>query len=433
LLWRTQRLGGSIFPARLTVADAGGLEYAYGRGNPPHTTIRETSLHPPAEPIPGRRRLSLVLCAFLHGLNHALQLILPPLYVAIGTDLRIDGLSPVMLLGTIYFVVYAVVGLPYGIIADRVSKKKMLVLGALVNSMAFFLVAYSRSYSVLVVAMVLGGLGGGTYHPVGNALISNLFKDSVGRAFGIAGIGGSFGLFFGPVVSGLLGEHYGWRASCMAFALFGMVVTAAFALVMPEDKRETSSGKDERGQSRALMAAILPVIMLFGVRDFCLWGITYLTPSMAQTSIGFSLETAGLLIGLMSLTGVISQPLGGMLSDRFGRRRVIAFCLAAATPCVLLFPYAGSLFIFPLVIATGFALLATVPVVDAAAAEIVPPSMRGRLFGMMMTLGILLGALSPYVVGVIHDASGGYVPAYLVLGASALLGSGLGVVVLSKK
>jgi MFS family permease len=88
-------------------------------------------MQPHADPdVPGRRRLSLVLCAFLHGLNHALQLILPPLYVSIGADLGIEGLSPVMLLGTIYFVVYAVVGLPYGILADRFSKKRMLVLGA---------------------------------------------------------------------------------------------------------------------------------------------------------------------------------------------------------------------------------------------------------------------------------------------------------------
>jgi len=390
-------------------------------------------VQPHADPdVPGRRRLSLVLCAFLHGLNHALQLILPPLYVSIGGDLGIEGLSPVMLLGTIYFVVYAVVGLPYGILADRFSKKRMLVLGALVNSMAFIMVAYSRSYGVLVAAMVLGGLGGGTYHPVGNALISNLFKDMVGRAFGIAGIGASFGLFFGPFASGFLGERYGWRASCMAFALFGIAVTAAFALVMPDDRRETSTEKYESGQRRAILLAILPVIMVFGVRDFCLWGMTYLTPAMAQTSIGFSVETAGLLIGLMSLTGVVSQPLAGTMSDRFGRRKVIVFSLAAAAPCVLLFPHAGQLSIFPLVIAAGFALLATVPVVDAAAAEIVPPSMRGRLFGMMMTLGILLGALSPYVVGVIHDVSGGYATAYLVLGISALLGAGLSVVVFSK-
>jgi len=361
---------------------------------------------PHADPdVPGRRRLSLVLCAFLHGLNHALQLILPPLYVSIGGDLGIDGLSPVMLLGTIYFVVYAVVGLPYGILADRFSKKRMLV---------------------------LGGLGGGTYHPVGNALISDLFKDMVGRAFGIAGIGASFGLFFGPFASGFLGERYGWRASCMAFALFGIAVTAAFALVMPDDRREVSTEKYESGQRRALLVAILPVIMVFGVRDFCLWGMTYLTPAMAQTTIGFSVETAGLLIGLMSLTGVVSQPLAGTMSDRFGRRKVIVFSLAAASPCVLLFPHAAQLSIFPLVIAAGFALLATVPVVDAAAAEIVPPSMRGRLFGMMMTLGILLGALSPYAVGVIHDVSGGYALAYLVLGISALLGAGLSLLVFSK-
>jgi MFS family permease len=391
--------------------------------------------HPLSEPslseagFSGRRRLSLILCAFLHGLNHALQLILPPLYVAIREDLGIDGLSPVMLLGTIYFVVYAVVGLPYGILADRFSKKRMLVLGTLVNSLAFVMVAYSGSYPVLVAAMVLGGLGGGTYHPVGNALIANLFRDMVGRAFGIAGVGASLGLFVGPFASGVLAQHFGWRASCMAFAVFGVAVAAAFAAIMPDDRSERTSAGESHAPGRMLLAAVLPVIAVFGVRDFSWWGITYLSPAMAQTSLGFTLERAGMVIGLMSLTGVLSQPLAGMMSDRFGRKRVIAVSLSAAAPCVFFFPHAGQISLFPLALVVGFLMLATVPVVDAAAAEIVPTSMRGRLFGLMMTLGILMGALSPYVVGIIHDLAGGYAEAYVVLAVTALLGAGLSLVV----
>jgi MFS family permease len=52
-------------------------------------------------------------------------------------------------------------------------------------------------------------------------------------------------------------------------------------------------------------------------------------------------------------------------------------------------------------------LLGTIPVVDAAAADSVTLRLRGRVFGVVMTSGIVVGALSPYVMGLIHDIVGG--------------------------
>ncbi len=379
------------------------------------------------------QNLTLLLCAFLHGLNHALQLALPPLYLSIRDDLRIDGLSPVMLLGTLYFVTYAVTGLPFGFLGDRFSKKKLLVLGTMLNSIAFVVAAHCHSYGLLACAMILGGLGGGTYHPVANALLANLFKGMVGRAFGIVGIGASVGLFAGPFASGFLGQHFGWRLACVIFGVFGTAVAASFALIMPEEPQGDSSGKEDRVDApRNLVKALLPVVAVFSVRDVCWWGLTYLTPAMSQMSIGFSEKGAGLLVGLTSIMGIISQPLAGTVSDRFGRRRVLTVALAASGICVVFFPHMGPFSLFPLALATGFLMLGTVPVVDATAAEIVPPSLRGRLFGTTMTVGLLIGALSPYLVGIIYDVTGTYTLPYLFMGMSAMVGAALTLTVLSR-
>ena len=78
--------------------------------------------------------------------------------------------------------------------------------------------------------------------------------------------------------------------------------------------------------------------------------------------------------------------------------------------------------IFGAAFLSGFMLLCTVPVIDAAAAELIPPSVRGRLFGVLMTFGIMIGALSPYLTGLIYDMLGGYRTAYFALGLSGLAG-----------
>jgi MFS family permease len=371
------------------------------------------------------KNLILVVCAVLHGLNHAFQFILPPLYISIKDDFGLDGLSPVMLFGTIYFVTYAAMNLPYGILADRLSKKRILVFGASLNSIAFLVAGTTSTYTIFVVAMVLAGLGGGTYHPVGNALITNLFRGMVGRALGFIGMGASFGLFAAPIASGFIGQEMGWRASCIAFALFGGVVAAAFGLIMPEEEPLQGEKDESRVPLRALAIALLPVILVFAMRDFCWWGTAYLTPAMTQMNLGFSKKAAGTLLGIMSVTGVLSQPFAGTLSDRLGRRRVISLALVLGGFSVYFFPYLKGVLLFGAAFVGGFMLLGTVPVVDAAAADIVPPRLRGRLFGVVMTLGLMVGALSPYVMGIIHDIAGDYQAAYLLLGTSALAGAAL--------
>jgi MFS family permease len=281
--------------------------------------------------------------------------------------------------------------------------------------------------------MILGGLGGGTYHPVGNALISNLFKGMVGRAFGFIGMGASLGLFFGPFASGYIGQQFGWRTSCTAFALFGCMVAVAFWIIMPEEEKASEEKNVSGTPIGAYLVALLPVVIVFGLRDFCLWGATYLTPAMSETNFGFTKNISGTLIGLMSLTGIISQPLAGTLSDHIGRRRMIFIFLLAGGLAVSLFPYLSGTTIFAAALLSGFTLLGTVPVIDAAAADIVPPAVRGRVFGVMMTLGITFGALSPYMAGLIHDLFGGYRAAYLIIALTGLAGAALVFKIPSKR
>ena len=359
----------------------------------------------------------------MHGLNHSFNLILPPLYLSIRDDFGLDKLSLVMLFGTIYFFTYAVVNLPFGILADRYSKKKILVYGAFLNSIAFLIAAWAGSYKVFLFSMFLAGLGGGTYHPVANALISNMFKGMVGRAFGFIGMGAGIGLFVGPFLSGLIGHQFGWRMSLISFGIFGCLVAAGFSIIMPNEEVFQTKEKHKNLTFKAFIMTLAPVVLVFGLRDFSFWGTTAMTPAMSQNIFGFSKQTAGLLLGLMSLTGVLSQPLAGTLSDRFGRRGVVAIALSIGGLILILLPYLNPIIIFPAAMIAGFMILSTVPVVDAIAAEVVHPSLRGQMYGILLTIGLLIGAFSPYVTGLAHDYEGGYRLAYLLLGAFALAGA----------
>jgi len=384
-------------------------------------------------PEPQSRNMMMLVCALLHGLNHSFNLILPPLYLSIRDDFGLDKLSLVTLFGTVYFFTYAAMNLPFGILADKYSKKKILVYGAVLNSIAFIIAGWTKSYHVFLFTMLLAGLGGGTYHPVANAMISNLFKGMVGRAFGFIGMGASIGLFVGPFLSGLIGQQFGWRVSCLSFGIFGCLATAGFSIIMPDEGAFQSREEHQSMPLKSFILALAPIVLVFGLRDFCFWGTTAMTPAMSQDIYGFSKQTAGLLLGLMSVTGVVSQPLAGTLSDRFGRRRVLAIALFIAGPILIFFPHFNHILIFPAALIAGSMVLCTVPVVDATLADVIHPSLRGRMYGITLTIGLLIGAFSPFVTGLAYDYEGGYRLAYILLGAFALASAVMTSVIPAKR
>jgi FSR family fosmidomycin resistance protein-like MFS transporter len=358
----------------------------------------------------------LMLYASLHGLNHALQVALPPMYLAIKNDFGLEGLGSVMLFGTVYLAVYALMNLPFGFMVDRFSKKNLLAAGGLINSLAFVLAATAQSYEVFMAAMVLAGLGGGAYHPAGNALIASLFKGRLGRALGLVGSGAAVGLFGGPALAGYLCNVFDWRTACLAFAGLGVAICLAFWLAMPDEPPRPGRQKSQPLSLKALAAPALVMMVIFCLREFSLWGIKFTSAPMSQMTLGFSSDRAGLLMGMISIMGIVSQPVGGALSDRFGRGKTLFWALLVTGPLFALLPHMGPVGIFVVAGLAGLFMFSTIPVLEAAVADMVPEEGRGRVFGLMLTIGVLVAAVSPYVTGTVFDLTGSYLVPYLMLG-----------------
>jgi len=367
---------------------------------------------------------SLLMCTVLHGFNHSFMVILPPLYLSMQKEFGYEAIRPIMLLGSVYLVVYALSTLPFGFIGDRSNKKRILTFGVALNSAALLWASLTSSYRLLLLAMVAAGVGGGTYHPVANALMTNRFKGRMGRALGIIGVGASLGLFSGPLLSGFLGQMYGWRTACGVFGIVGLVFALFFAIFMPADESTYNSKVGKRrnlGLGRDSIRYLAMAGVVFGLRDFCWWGTQYLTPTFSQQVLDFTKFRSGLLIGLMSLMGIISQPVGGILSDRFGRRGLLAAVLIIGGAVILVFPLFSGAALFLGGMLGGAMILATVPIVDALIAEGTIYEIRSRIFAILMTAGIFMGSLSPYVMGLIVDYLGDYGLAYRTLGLASWL------------
>ncbi|MEO7299429.1 MAG: MFS transporter [Verrucomicrobiota bacterium] len=347
---------------------------------------------------------TLWLCGALHAFTHIYHVALIPLYLLIQKDLKLNSVEASTLLVTVMGIAYFLPSYLMGILADRVSRKKLLTAGLMVNGLGFVGLSFAPNYSVALVCVVIAGLGGSFYHPSATALVARLYPIGTGKALGMVGIGASAGFFIGPLYAGWRAMMAGsWRAPILELGLFGMVAAGIFYWLSEEDQLPGSDTKPATSSEKlfprnALMFFFVAAAVSFSLRDFAGSGMGSLASLFLQQAHGFTPKMTGLALGGMFLASAISNPIFGGLSDR-GRMRWTSITLLAAAAMIVIFPHVPPRWIFPVLAIYGFFFMASYPMVEAAVMESVHDSVRGRVFGLFITFGGLIGNLSHWAVG----------------------------------
>ncbi|MEU3232563.1 MFS transporter [Nocardiopsis alba] len=148
-----------------------------------------------------------------------------------------------------------------GALGDRVGRRRLLLIGAVVFGVASVLAAYSVSAEMLIVTRALLGIAGATLMPSTLALIRNMFEDPRQRATAIGVWMMCFmgGMAIGPLVGGIVLQHFWWGAAFLIGVpvMVLLVVTAPFLL--PE-YRSPNAGRLDLPSAALLLLTLLPVI-----------------------------------------------------------------------------------------------------------------------------------------------------------------------------
>ena len=346
---------------------------------------------------------TLWLCTALHAFTHLYQVALIPLYLLIRRDFQLHSDGEATFLVTAMGVAYFLPSYPMGMLADRVSRKKLLGLGLAINALGFIGLSFAPNYIVAIACILLAGFGGSFFHPSATSLVARLFPEAPGKALGRIGLGASAGFFAAPFYAGWRAEQAGWRQPVLELGLLGLAGAIAFALLA----HEHSPGSEPASRSRppekmfaspALWFFFILGAILFSLRDFAGSGMISLSSLFLLRAHHFSSRETGLALSCIFLASAISNPLFGHLSDR-GRIRWAVFVLLMASIVIFVFPHippAGTVFAFA---AYGFFFMASYPMVEAGLMEAVHDSVRGRVFGFFITIGGFLGNLAHWFVG----------------------------------
>lgn len=346
------------------------------------------------------RVLLLSICHFVHDIYSSfLAPLLPFLIEKFSLSLTQAGfLSTVMQLPALLN--------PYiGKLADRVSVRYFIILAPACTAIPMSLLGLAPSYGVLLLLMFFTGISVSFFHVPAPVLVYRVSGDKTGRGMSFYMTGGELARTLGPIaiiaaisLMGLDGYY--------PVMIFGIVVSLVMYFKfkdMPVAVRPQAKPSIRR-TCKEMKGLLVPLSAIIVVRGFMHACLTAFLPLYIMQKSG-NVWLAGIALSLFEGAGVVGILTVGSLSDRFGRKKLLVFCLVVAPISFLFFTVtSGGLQLFVLLI-TGFSLLSTTPVMLAMIQEFSTDG-SSAANGVFMMISFIARSAVVVLVGFVADMFG---------------------------
>jgi MFS family permease len=304
------------------------------------------------------------------------------------------------LLGTVATLAYAVVGLPFGRLADKWFRTRLIAMGTAAWSLLTGASGLAQNYAQLFASRLGVGLGEATCAPAGQSLIGDLFPPQQrARAMGIFMLGLPAGVCLAYFSAGAIGAAFGWRAAFL-FACIPGLLFAWLALRIPEPVRGALDAAAPLAPLHATLgASYATVLKLPTMRRIILSGIFKQASNVSAISVG-AVGAIGLLAG-----GWFADRLSAKRRD--GRLLLSACSMAIAAPSIFfaLNQPKGATGTFMLLMAIGtMTMYVYYATVYASIQDVIEPRLRGTAVAIYFCAMYVLGAsLGPLGMGMLSD------------------------------
>jgi MFS family permease len=299
--------------------------------------------------------------------------------------------------------------LPAGALSDILGRKRMMVLGALFFAVPPFLYPFVATPSALLALRFLHGFATAIFSPVAAAYVASLAPTGRGARLGWFASGNDIGATAGPLIGGfVLYLSASYRLTYLLVGAIG-VSTLLVVLVLPDGDHpsgcQAPTFAARAAEFRAGLAEVVasPVIFLAaGIEAIMYLGygaFLGFLPIYAE-SIGLNPAQIAIVLGSQLATAVVAKPIGGRLSDRWGRKPVITIGLllcAAALPLIFRSGSMPTLIVAAPLLGLGIA--AVTPVTNALIADLAAARRLGAAMGVFGTIWDIGEAAGPIIAG----------------------------------
>jgi MFS family permease len=377
-----------------------------------------------------RRRLQIGFLNWAHALDHFVILIYPTVVIELEVVYG-RSYSELLALSTASFIAFGLFSLPAGWLADRWSRRDMMVAFYVGCGVSLIGAALAPSLIGLAIALFALGIFAAIYHPVGTAMVIASATQR-GRTLAFNGVCGNLGISLAAGTTAVLTAALSWRGAFLVPGLVCILTGAAFLWLVPDEAGDKSSrsAAPDVPLSPAVAATIFGLFVVVALSAGLVFNtLSVALPKIVDERVGgnISLLEIGGLTTAVFICGAVAQMAVGRLVERirlhvlFGTLAVMQFAgvmwTAFASGVIVLFALAF----------TMAAIYGQITVNDLIIARYTADAWRGRVYAVRYFLTFMVSGVAVSMIAVLYGR-GGF---GLVLGTTAVIALGFVLAVLA--
>ena len=365
-----------------------------------------------------RRRVSIGFLNWAHALDHFVMLIYPTVVALQALYGR--SYSELIALSTGSFVAFGLFSLPAGWLADRWSRRNMMVAFYLGCGVALIGAALAPSLIGLAIALFVLGIFAAIYHPVGTAMVIESATQR-GRTMAFNGVCGNLGISLAGGITAILMAALSWRGAFLVPGIVCVVTGVVYVWLIPDEAEHKAarSATADVPLSAAVAATIFGLFIVVALAA----GLVFNTLSVALPKIvdervsNISLVEIGGLTTAVFICGAIAQMTVGRLVERFRLHVLFAVLAIMQFGGVVWTAYASGVMVLFALAFTMAAIYGQITVNDLIIARYTADAWRGRVFAVRYFLTFMISGLAVSMIAFLYGR-GGF---HLVLGTTAFV------------
>ncbi len=348
--------------------------------------------------------------AIAHLLNDLIQAVLPAIYPMLKANFALS-FTQVGLISLVYQVTASLLQPWIGLYTDKHPQPYLLPLGMCVTFLGILLLAFSPTFTVLLIASALIGVGSSTFHPEASRVARMASGGRFGTAQSTFQVGGNTGTAIVPLLAALIIVPFGQHAvACLVvFALLAIwILTRVSQWTIRHAKTQAVSrivNASSKLYGRQLTLAIGTICVLMFAKFTYIASISNYFTFYLIHKFHVSLATAQLHLFAFLAAVAVGTFAGGPIGDKIGRKAVIWVSFVGMAPFALMMPYADLFWTTILSVIAGLVLSSAFAAMVVYAQEAVPGRV-GMISGLMFGLMFGVSGIAAAGLGHLVDLNG---------------------------
>ncbi len=380
----------------------------------------------------GNNRLEFLFLNLGHFYDHLLILVYATVAALVLPAAFDMSYAELIVYATPGFVAFGAFALPAGWLADRWSRRGMMIVFFLGLGISASLTGLARTPLEIGAGLFFIGVFGSIYHPVGITMVVESRPVNTGVALGINGVWGNMGVASAAIVAGALIDISSWRAAFVVPGAAAIATGLAYMLLCSarRDRAIKQPGGAKRAEGaldrRTLVTIFAVIALTTTLGSFIFQSMTFALPKILEERLSGVYDSAtaigGAAFGVFAIASM-AQILIGHLVDRHSIRTVFAVVAGLQIPAYMLAVGLSGLPVLVGAVAFMLLIFGQIPINDALLSRVTTPRYRSRVYGVKFVLSFSVAAAAIPLIALLHETTGfdGLFTAMAVIAAAIFL------------